>query len=208
MQTQIFDDVKDENPVWLDPEQISKYGSHVTSIFSVNVSDLSQHSFTKLKRLVRYLKGQRQWIQVFKLGDMSSEATVFSDSDCWRKRNDEIVKLGVALAGRHSLKAYTRKQKIIARSSSGAELYAGALGASEAKGVQSMMCDLRSVMKPVLIIDAKAHRTHHSSAWNRQNKTHRRGAFVVARCQIEQVESPPCSVRGQSCGHRDEGAQQ
>ena len=40
------------------------------------------------------------------------------------------------------MKAYTRKQKIIARSSAEAELYAAALGASEAKEVQSMMCDL------------------------------------------------------------------
>ena len=53
-------------------------------------------------------------------------------------------------------KAYTRKQKIIARSSAEAELYAAALGASEAKGVQSMMCDLGFAVKPVLIIDAKA----------------------------------------------------
>ena len=29
VQTPIIDDVKDENPVWLDPEQISKYRSHV-----------------------------------------------------------------------------------------------------------------------------------------------------------------------------------
>ena len=47
--------------------------------------------------------------------------------------------------GRHLFKkkkTYTRKQKIIARSSAEAELYAAALGASGAKGVQSMMCDL------------------------------------------------------------------
>ena len=68
VQTPIIDDVKDENPVWLDPEQISKYRSHVARClflsqdraditFAVNelcqrMSDLSQHSFSKLKRLV------------------------------------------------------------------------------------------------------------------------------------------------------------
>ena len=36
-----------------------------------------------------------------------------------------------------------------------AELYAAALGALEAKGVESMMSDLGFVVKPVLIIDAK-----------------------------------------------------
>ena len=55
--------------------------------------------------------------------------------------------------GRHLLKAYTRKQKIIASSSAEAELYAAALGATEAKGVRSMMCDLGFAVKPVLIID-------------------------------------------------------
>ena len=83
------------------------------------------------------MKGERQWIQVFEFGDMSSEVTVFSDSD-WAGDEEERKSscAGVALVGRHLLKAYTRKQKIIARSSAEAELYAAALGASEAKGVQ------------------------------------------------------------------------
>ena len=75
----------------------------------------------------------------------------------WRRRNEEIVKRDSrALAGWHSLKAYTRKQKIIARSSAEAELYAAVLGASEPRGVESMMRDLGFAVKPVLAIDAKA----------------------------------------------------
>ena len=36
VQTPYFDDVKDENPVWLDSEQISKYRCHVARcLFSV-----------------------------------------------------------------------------------------------------------------------------------------------------------------------------
>ena len=54
------------------------------------------------------------------------------------------------------MKAYTRKQKVIAKSSAEAQLYAAALGALEAKGVQSMMRDLGFAVKPVLSIDAKA----------------------------------------------------
>ena len=53
------------------------------------------------------------------------------------------------------MKTYTRKQNVIAKSSAEAELYAAALGASEAKGVQSMMCDLGFAVKPVLVVDAK-----------------------------------------------------
>ena len=58
--------------------------------------------------------------------------------------------------GRHLLRAHTRKKKIIARGSTEAELNAAALGASESRGVQSMMCDLGFAVKPVLIIGAKA----------------------------------------------------
>ena len=58
------------------------------------------------------------------------------------------------------MKAYTRKQKVIAKSSAEAELYASALGASEAKGVQNMMRDLGFAVKTVLNIDAKATRVH------------------------------------------------
>ena len=126
VQTPIVDDAKDENPVLLlDPEQISKYRSHVarclflsqdrTDItFAVNelcrkMSDPTQHSFAKF---VRYLKGERQWIQVFKFGDMSSEVTVFSDSDCAdEKETRTSSSAGVALVGRHFLKAFSRKQK-------------------------------------------------------------------------------------------------
>ena len=145
VQTPTVDDVKDENPVWLEPEQITKCRSHVArclffsqdradSTFAVNelcqrMPHPSQHRFTKLRRLVRNLKGERQWIQVFAFGNMSSEVTVFSDSD-WPgdKETRNSSSAGVALAGRHRLEAYTRKQKIIARSSAEAELYAAALG--------------------------------------------------------------------------------
>ena len=86
---------------------------------------------------------------------------------------------GVALVGRLLLKADTRKQKMINRSSVEAELHAAASGAPEAKVVQSVMCDLGFSVKPALIIDAKW-TAHPSSTWNRTNDAHRRGAFVVA----------------------------
>ena len=78
----------------------------------------------------------------------------------WRQRKAEVVKCAGRTRGRHFLKAYTRTQNIIARSSAGTELYTAALGASEAQAVQSMMWDLDFSVKPVLIIDAEA--TEHS----------------------------------------------
>ena len=60
------------------------------------------------------------------------------------------------LLGSHTLKAYSRKHKIIARSSAEAELYAAALGASESKGIVSLLKEMGCEMKPALAIDAKA----------------------------------------------------
>ena len=88
------------------------------------------------------------------------------------------------------MKAYTRKQKVIAKSSAEAELYAAALGASEAKGVQSMMRDLGLAVKPVLNVDAKATEHFSPQARNREVETHRCGEPVGARRdQIQEVAS-------------------
>ena len=88
---------------------------------------------------------------------MTKDLTVFTHSD-WAgcKETGKSSSAGVLMLGKHTLKAYTRKQRIIAKSSADAELYAAALGASEAKGVQSVMFDLGFEVKPVLAIDAKA----------------------------------------------------
>ena len=121
------------------------------------MSNPNQQSLARLKRLARYLKRERQCGQLFEYGVLTEELTVFTDSDwagCKETRNSSSA--GVLMLGRHTLKAYTRKQKVIAKSSAEAELYAAALGASEAKGVQSLMLDLGFTVKPVLAIDAKA----------------------------------------------------
>ena len=105
------------------------------------MSSPKQQSLAKLKGLAGYLKRERQWGQVFEYGKLAGELTVFTDSD-WAgcKETRKSSSAGVLMLGRHILKAYTRKQKVIAKSSAEAELYAAALGASESN--QSMMCDL------------------------------------------------------------------
>ena len=60
--------------------------------------------------------------------------------------------------GRHLFYAYTRKQKIMARSRTA-----------------------RSREMPVLEIDSKATERILQSTWNRQNETYRHNTFVVAR---------------------------
>ena len=96
-----------------------------------------------------------------------------SSVQLWRdgQRSDRIHRLGlgrlprdskkpssarVVQLGNHTPKAYTRKQKIIAKSSAEAELHAEALGSSESKGILSLLKDLGHKLKPVLAIDAEA----------------------------------------------------
>ena len=86
------------------------------------------------------------------------------------------------------MKAYTRKQRVIAKSSAEAELYAAALGASEAKGVQSMMRDLGFAVKPLLNIDAKGHRTHSPQAGNREAEAHRCGELAGTGASAQSQE--------------------
>ena len=83
--------------------------------------------------------------------------TTFTDSD-WAgcKETRKSSSAGVVMLGEHALKAYTREQKVNARSTAEAELYAAALGASESKGIVSLLRDLGYEKKSVLAIDAKA----------------------------------------------------
>ena len=117
-----------------------------------NMSSPNQQSLAKLKRLARYLK---QLGQIFGYGRLVEDVTTFTDSD-WAgwKETRKSSSAGVIMLGGHALEAYTRKQKMIARSSAEAELYAAALGSSESKGIVSLLRDRGYEMKPVLSIDA------------------------------------------------------
>ena len=81
-----------------------------------------------------------KWGHKFSCGRMVEEVTTFTDSD-WAgcKETRKSSSAGVILFGNHALKAYTCKQKIIARNSAEAELCAAALGASESKGTVSLL---------------------------------------------------------------------
>ena len=85
------------------------------------------------------------------IGKMDDEMTTFTDSDSGGyKETRKSSSAGVVLLGKHTLEAYTRKQKIIAKSSAEAELYAAALGASESQGIVSLRTDTGHELKPVL----------------------------------------------------------
>ena len=97
---------------------------------------------------------------------MGEELTVFTDPE-WAgcKETRKSSSAGVLMLGGHTMKASTRKHNVIAKSSAEAELYAAALGASEAKGVESMMRDLGFAVKPVLNIDVTEHILHREGIW-------------------------------------------
>ena len=73
------------------------------------MSHPTQQTLAKWKRLVRYWKPERLWGQLVCYGTMVEEVTTISDSDG----------AGVILLGIHTLKAYIRKQKIIAAAALG-----------------------------------------------------------------------------------------
>ena len=64
------------------------------------MSSHTQRSLAKLKRLVRYLKRERQWGQVFKYGKPVEELTVFTDLD-WAvcKETRKSSSAGVVMLG-------------------------------------------------------------------------------------------------------------
>ena len=113
------------------------------------------------------------------------------------------------LFGDHALKAYTHKQNIIARSSAKAELCAAALGASESKGIVSLLKDLGYEMKPVLAIDAKATEHILQKARDWETGAHRCGLFVDARRnQIQEVASTKGQERRKRCRPGNQTTQQ
>ena len=73
-----------------------------------------------------------------------------------RQRISQNVKRGHRDGWRMYAEGYTRKQQIIARSSTEAELYAAVLGASDAKRMVSLLRDLGYAKTHALVIDAKA----------------------------------------------------
>ena len=121
VQTPTVDDMKDENPVWLDPEQTSKYRSLVARcfFFSQYRADTNTRRERVVPESVRSITTQ--------LFQIEATRSVFEG----RGTTDPSFRI----------RAHELRGDSFLRSSAEAELYAAALGGSEAKGVQSMMRD-------------------------------------------------------------------
>ena len=99
------------------------------------MSNPNQQSLARLKRLARYLKRERQWGQLFEYGVLTEELTVFTDSD-WAgcKETRKSSSAGVLMLGRHTPKAYTRKQKVIAKKQRRGRTVRSSTGSVRSKG--------------------------------------------------------------------------
>ena len=92
--------------------------------------------------------------------------------------------------------AYTRNQNIIAKHSAEAELYAAALGASESKGIVSLLKDLGYEMNPVLAIYADKVIEH---ILNRQGIGRLKHIDVAYLWMQDEVRSKGLRVRRVKC---------
>ena len=96
----------------------------------------------RVKRIGRYLTGKpraRCWFRRQQSGELETN----SDAD-WGgdKATRRSVSAGVIMRGGHCLKVWTKKQQVVALSSTESELYAAVKTASEGLGVQSVAKDL------------------------------------------------------------------
>jgi hypothetical protein len=106
---------------------------------SRQMSAPTESSWTKLKRLGRYLSQHIRYVNVFAYQKSISRLTVWSDTDragCKLSRKSTCG--GVICLGSHILKSYSTTQSVTAQSSAEAEYYGMAKAASVGIGIRGM----------------------------------------------------------------------
>ena len=93
----------------------------------------------------------------FKMQDDTDTLDVYTDSD-WAvcRRSRKSTSGGAIMRGGHCIKAWSKTQALIAKSSGGAELYAVVRGATEALGMATLAKDMGKKVEIQLHIDALA----------------------------------------------------
>ncbi len=116
-----------------------------------------EHDWGALKRVARYLVGATRSIQRFEWQDMPLTVTTFTDSD-WAgdRKSRRSTSGGVMMLGKHVIKSWSSTQQVIALSSGEAELYAILKGASQTKGLMSMLLDYSYELTGTVKTDASA----------------------------------------------------
>ena len=117
----------------------------------------SRNDWERIKRLTRYLIMFPRLDTVFPFEEMSNYIHAYSDSD-WAGDRDtrRSTTAGAIMIGNSAIRAFTKQQQILAKSSAEAELYAVNTIAGEAMSVQSMLKDMGIDIGIMLFVDAKA----------------------------------------------------
>ena len=115
----------------------------------------TDHDWNSIKRLARYLIGSTRAVQTFRWQSVQKTLKTYVDSD-WA--GDKITRKstsgGAMCIGEHMIKSWSSTQQVIAMSSGEAELYAMIKGASQTKGLMSMIQDYGMEFEGCLCSDA------------------------------------------------------
>ena len=113
--------------------------------------------WTKLKKLVRYLKGKPRVVVHYAWQEPCNKMTVYSDAN-WAgdKQTRKSTSGGCIMLNKHWIKSWSKSQSTVALSSAESELYACIKAASEGLGMISMMNDLGISIMGEIRSDASA----------------------------------------------------
>jgi hypothetical protein len=165
-------DLEDSSPL-LSPQQTSLYRAltaraiylsqdrtdiaFATKELSRQMSAPTESSWTKLKRLGRYLSQHRRFVNIFGYQSGINKLSVWSDTD-WAgcKKTRKSTCGGIICLGRHILKSYSTTQSVIAQSSAEAEYYGMTKAASVGIGIRGMFEDFGVSLDINLLTDASS----------------------------------------------------
>ena len=114
-------------------------------------------SLRRLRRIGCYLKDRKRLVWHFEMQTEPTVLDVYTDSD-WAgcRKSRKSTSGGTVMAGKHCIKAWSKTQAIVAKSSAEAELYAVIRGATEALGMATLYHDFGQEVKLQMHIDALA----------------------------------------------------
>ena len=114
-------------------------------------------SWRRLMRIAKYFKKRPRLVWRFDMQPEPTEISVYTDAD-WAgcRRSRKSTSGGVILLGRHCVKAWSKTQAVIAKSSAESELYSVIKGSCEGLGMQTLMDDLGVTIDINLHLDATA----------------------------------------------------
>jgi len=122
-----------------------------------HMSNPTEESWIKLKKLARYLKGKPRSVTKYYWQEATSKLTIFSDANyAGDKKSRKSTSGGCIMIGGHLIKSWSKSQTTVALSSAESELYACIKASCEGLGMLSMMKDYGFTMKGEIRSDASA----------------------------------------------------